>query len=88
MTPDILLRVLVEAWLKVHPDVQHHVSPSGIQQYSFKGSTISWVADDRIVASHGGGQLVFKSLHCPKCQKKPLIIQALEYLVHRKERRA
>jgi hypothetical protein len=41
-----------------------------------------------MVQGVGVGSLVFKHLNCKTCQQKPVIIQALEYMVRQVEKHA
>jgi len=86
-------RKQLEAWMLTHHGVRQEVlagkSEKGGRRFRYKGFVVTWYHTGTILLQGPGlGSVRFTKLNCEKCQDKPKIIQALEYVVRQADKRA
>lgn len=85
----------VRKWLNAHPAVSLQDLRSSTQKthesalrFRYKGLVLTYYSTGTVLLQGKRiGQVVFKGLHCKSCQRKPLVIQGLNYLLKQGDKR-
>ena len=85
-------RKAISDWLLTHHGVHQEVltgkQEKGGRRFRYKGFVVTWYHTGTILLQGPGlGSVRFTKLNCEKCQDKPKIIQALEYVVRQADKR-